>query len=99
MIPEGVMLGFMGAVMAILYKVNSFDWKGSFIILISGATLSGYGMPVLSENLNLGKGTSYFLVFLIGFLAPEVFKQLKQFAPGALKIIGSRVKKIIKNDK
>jgi hypothetical protein len=98
MMPEGVMLGLMGSVMAIMYKVNGIDWKGAFVILISGSMLSGYSMPVLSENLSLGKGTSFFIVFLIGFLAPEVFAQLKRFAPGALKLLGTRVKKIIHKD-
>lgn len=98
MIPEGVMLGLMGSVMSILYKINGLDWKRAFIVLMSGATLSGYGMPVLSENLQLGHGTSFFIVFLIGYLASDVFTQLKKFTPTALALAGERLKKIINRD-
>ena len=95
MVSDGVMLGLMGAIMAVLYKVNTFTWRGSVIGLFSGSTLSGYGMPVLTENLNLGQGTSFFVVFLVGFLAPEIYKKLLKFAPGLLTAAGNRAKKII----
>lgn len=97
MIPEGVMLGFMGSVISMMYKINGLDWKRAFIVLTSGATLCGYGMPVLSENLSIGHGTSFFMVFIMGFLATEIFTQLKKFTPGALSLFGDRIKKIINN--
>lgn len=97
MVPEGVMLGFMGSVISMMYKINGLDWKRAFIVLTSGATLCGYGMPAISENLSLGPGTSFFAVFIAGFLATEIFTQLKKFTPGALSLFGDRIKKIINN--
>lgn len=96
---DGFFVGLVGAILSIFYKVNGFSWKMTIAVFLSGGILSGYAMPVIVENWNFGRGTGFFMVFIIGYLAPDFFAFLKSFAPTFFKIVGDWIgKKLKKND-
>lgn len=96
---DGFGVGLVGSVLSIIYKVNGFSWKMTVTVFLSGGILSGYAMPVIVENWDLGRGTGFFAVFIIGYLAPDFFSFLKSFAPTLFKMLGEWIgKKLKKND-
>ena len=96
--PLGVLLGLIGGVLSVLYKVNGLSWRRALVVLISGGVLAGYGMPMLSENLHVGEGTGLFTVFIVGYIASDVFTYINKIVPSLLKAIGEKVKKKINKD-
>jgi quercetin dioxygenase-like cupin family protein len=49
--PDGALIGTIGAVIAVIGKVNGFDWKKSMVVIIGGFCMSGYALPALHEKL------------------------------------------------
>lgn len=94
--PDGALIGSIGAVIAVIGKVNGYTWKASLVIVIGGFCLSGYGLPAISENWEMKEGTQYFLVFLVGFLSNHIYVYLDTLAPKMFAIALEYVKKRLK---
>lgn len=96
MIPDAVLIGCIGAVVSIFYRINGLSWKESFSVLVSGGTLCGYMMPLIQDVTNIGQGVTSFFVFVIGFVSPEFFKALKNSAPSIFGVASAAFKKWLK---
>lgn len=96
MSPDGAIVGAIGAVVAVIGKVNGYDWKSSLAILLGGFTLCGYLMPALHEVWPLKPGTLYFALFICGFVSSHVYKFIDKQAPVLLAMLFQIANKYLK---
>jgi len=79
--PDGALVGAIGAVVAVINKVNGYSFRSSLVVIMSGMILTGYAHPVLVERWALSPKTVYLAMFLLGYVSHEFYRHLQQSAP------------------
>jgi hypothetical protein len=94
--PDGALIGAIGAIIAVIWKVNGYGFKSSIVIIVGGFCLCGYLYQSLAEHWPLPIATVYLIVFIIGFVSNHVYRFLDASAPKVLALGLDYISKWIK---
>lgn len=98
--PDGALIGALGAIVAVVGKINGHGFKASMAIILGGFTMCGYLLPVFNEHLSFLEGTVFFLIFIVGYVSKHIYEFLDTSAPRLLQLLFLYVStKLPKKDK
>jgi len=97
--PDAATIGAIGAIIAVIWKVNGYSFRKSSVIILGGFCLCGYLYASLTKHWPMPQATLYLLMFLFGFISNHVYRFLDESAPEILELGFNYVSSFIKKKK